>query len=224
MKNQSIEYAGEIAGPPREKAQALGIGSLSDAELVALLIGWGAKGSGVLDVAMQACVVLDSGGGQAPGNTEALTKIRGLGRVKSMQIAAALELGRRRYKPGLRRIQSPEDAWNCVRHYGDRLQEHFFVLCLNGAHELTCYEMISKGLLNRSLVHPREVFAPAISGRNAAIVVAHNHPSGNLTPSSEDMEVTRRLQEAGDILGISLLDHIIFSATEYISLREQGEI
>ncbi len=220
--NNKYFHVSEGDAKPREKAFANGVDSLSDAELIALIIGFGAKGSGVMDVSEQVCRIIDDTAYDLIGIQEILQKIHGLGYIKSMKIVAALELGRRRYAPGLHPVRCPEDAWKCIRHYGDRRQEFFFVLCLNGARELNNYEIVTKGLLNRSLVHPREVFAPAIENRSASVIVAHNHPSGNLKPSTEDKNVTDRLKDAGNILGIEVVDHIVFSNTDFYSFRQEG--
>jgi DNA repair protein RadC len=139
-------------------------------------------------------------------------------------IAASLEFARRILCPGTHRIRFPADVLPLVRHYADRKQEHFLSLSLNGAHEVAATRVVSVGLVNRALVHPREVFAEALVDRAAAVVVAHNHPSGNVEPSPEDREVTIRLQKAGRTLGIALLDHIVFSQTGYFSFLEQGEL
>jgi DNA repair protein RadC len=106
----------------------------------------------------------------------------------------------------------------------DRQQEYFFSIPLNGAHEVINIKTVSKGILNRTIIHPREVFAEAITHRAASIIIAHNHPSGNLEPSKEDKEITYRLQKAGILLGIELLDHIVFSRKGYYSFLEEGEI
>lgn len=221
MSNEYFQAA-DNSVKPREKAVVNGIDNLSDVELIALIIGFGAKGAGVMDVSERVCDILDNSLSEPVDIQELLRTVYGLGEVKCLQIAATLELGRRRYAPRPHPIRCPEDAWQCVRHYGDRRQEYFFVLCLNGARELSNYQVVTQGLLNRSLVHPREVFAPAIENRSASIIVAHNHPSGNLTPSKEDKMVTERLKDAGDILGIDIVDHIVFSNTEFYSFRQEG--
>ena len=113
--------------------------------------------------------------------------------------------------------------YETIKHYGLQKQEHFIVVLLDGAHNIIKHVVVTVGLVNRTLVHPREVFAPALIERATAIVVAHNHPSGNLEPSTDDLEVTFRLKKAGQLLGIEVLDHIIFSASSYRSLRETGE-
>lgn len=227
----------EISNPkvmPREKAQTWGIHSLSDTELLALLIGSGCKDYPVLQVAEAARNALDEAEIHQRGTSlkgveqtddlrrSALEQVIGLGKTKTLQLSAALEWGRRRYFMGENPVRTPADIWELLRHMGDRRQERFLVVCLDGAHHVTQLVTVSVGLLNRSLVHPREVFAPAIESRAAAIAVAHNHPSGNLEPSKEDLDVTRRLSDAGELLGIPLLDHIVFSSNGYTSIREQG--
>lgn len=117
----------------------------------------------------------------------------------------------------------PAAIYETIKHYGLQKQEHFIVVMLDGAHNIIKHVVITVGLANRTLVHPREVFAPALIERATAIVVAHNHPSGNLEPSSDDIEATYRLKKAGQLLGVELLDHIIFSASNYRSLQETGE-
>jgi DNA repair protein RadC len=111
-----------------------------------------------------------------------------------------------------------------VRHYGDRRQEHFLCISLNGANEVITTRVVSVGLVNKTQVHPREVFAEPITDRASAVILAHNHPSGNLSPSKEDLQITRQLKEAGETLGITVLDHIIFSQKGHYSFLEQGEL
>ena len=111
-----------------------------------------------------------------------------------------------------------------IQHYADRKQEHFLCVSLNGSNEVIAVRIISVGLVNKTHVHPREVFADAITDRASAVIVAHNHPSGNVEPSKEDMEITKQLKSAGEILGIKLLDHIIFNRINYFSFLEKSEI
>ena len=117
----------------------------------------------------------------------------------------------------------PAANYETIKHYGLQKQEHFIVVMLDGAHNIIKHIVVTVGLVNRTLVHPREVFAPALIERATAIVIAHNHPSGNLEPSPDDIEVTTRLKRAGQLLGVEVLDHIIFSASDYRSLQETGE-
>ena len=133
-----------------------------------------------------------------------------------------MELGKRFYGLRDRRIATPADAWQLVRHFADRKQERFLCCTLNGAHDVLAVRIITLGLANRTIVHPREVFAEAVADRACAILVAHNHPSGRLDPSQEDRDITQRIREAGELLGIPLLDHLIFSQDGYASMMELG--
>lgn len=143
-------------------------------------------------------------------------------RIKASLICAALEFARRRIRPEGTKIGGPEDVYPLVRHFADRKQEYFICLSLNGAHEVIATRVVTVGLLNSSPVHPREVFCEPIMDRAAAVIVAHNHPSGNLAPSEADSKVTRELRQAGKILGIKLLDHVIFGRSGFLSMREHG--
>ncbi|MEA1911031.1 MAG: DNA repair protein RadC, partial [Spirochaetota bacterium] len=153
-----------------------------------------------------------------------LLSISGLGKAKSCLITAALELSRRILCPDKKKITAPADALPYISHYSDRKQEHFLCLSLNGAHEVIQARVVSMGLVNRTLVHPREIFSDPLKDRAAAVLIAHNHPSGNIEPSQEDIEITRRIKNAGAILGIELLDHIIFTDSAYYSFLEEGKI
>jgi DNA repair protein RadC len=119
-------------------------------------------------------------------------------------------------------IQSPEDIYALVKRYAGKQQEHFIVITLNGAHEPVSLSIVFIGLVNRTIVHPREVFFQAVRDMAEAIIVAHNHPSGRLTPSEQDIEVTRGLSGAGEVMGIRLLDHLVFSKKGYFSFRKEG--
>ncbi len=194
-----------------------GAESLSDQELLAILIGSGNRERSVNAIAKDLMEILDT---KASISNEDLLGIPGLGMAKATLIAASLELGRRRLPAKRRQISTPSDIFPLIRHYATRMQEHFLSVCLNGAHEVLSVNVCSIGLVNRTLVHPREVFGEAVRQRATAILVAHNHPSGNLEPSMEDKDVTRRLKQAGDILGIKVLDHLIFSEEGYLSMLE----
>jgi DNA repair protein RadC len=205
---------------PREKLAKKGPQSLSDLELMAILIGRGVEGHDVMTVADQVLKTIDSNGG-TPDYT-ALQKIAGMGPAKATLIAAALEFARRRIKPEGFKISFPADVLPLIQHYADRKQEHFLCISLNGSNEVIAVRVISVGLVNRTQVHPREVFAEAISDRASAIIIAHNHPSGTVEPGQEDMEITQQLKAAGEILGIKLLDHIIFNRIAYYSFLEKN--
>jgi DNA repair protein RadC len=135
-----------------------------------------------------------------------------------------LEFGRRRYGSFSACIKNPSDIYTLVRHYADRKQERFISLSLNGAHEVLAVRIVTIGLVNRAIVHPREVFADILQDRAAAFCVAHNHPSGQLKSSPEDEEITSRLLSASRILGLHFVDHIIFSQTAWWSFRENGKL
>jgi DNA repair protein RadC len=145
-----------------------------------------------------------------------------VGPAKATLIAASLEFARRRIRPEGIKIKTPVDVLPLVRHYGDRKQEHFLCISLNGANEIITTRVVSVGLVNKTQVHPREVFADPITDRASAVILAHNHPSGDLTPSKEDILLTRQLKEAGETLGIAVLDHIIFSQKGHYSFLENS--
>jgi DNA repair protein RadC len=151
-----------------------------------------------------------------------LGKISGLGQSKACTVAAMLELGRRRWGQAGTRIRTPEDIYGLIRHHADRRQERFICLSLNGAHEVLAVRVVTVGLVNRTIVHPREVFSDPIQDRASAVCVAHNHPSGKLKPSKEDDTITAKLQSAADILGLRFLDHLIFSGEGYFSYSQEG--
>lgn len=205
---------------PREKLQAKGAEAMSDVELLAILLGSGTRNHDVLTVAGGILKALD--GQNEKLSLEALQKIDGVGPAKATLIAAALEFSRRRIRPEGMRISFPPDVLPLIRHFADRKQEHFICVSLNGANEVITCRVVSVGLVNQSQVHPREVFADPITDRASAIIVAHNHPSGSLEPSREDMEITRQLKTAGEILGIRLLDHIVFNKRGYYSFLEDN--
>ncbi len=208
---------------PREKMETLGASFLSDYELLCGLLGRGTKAFPIHHVALDLLAYLSS---KDPYEicVKDLIKINGLGTAKAVLVCSSLEFGRR--FSGLKKkvINNTEDAFNSIRHYGDRVQEHFLVLILNGALELLKVEVVSVGLVNKTLVHPREVFSTAISIRATSVIIAHNHPSGNLKPSKDDFETTKKISDAGKILGINVLDHIIFSSESYYSIKESDEL
>jgi DNA repair protein RadC len=121
------------------------------------------------------------------------------------------------------KIKNPIEVFELVKRYAASQQEHFILLTLNGSHIVISISIITIGLVNRTIVHPREVFCRAISDRASAIIVCHNHPSGALIPSKEDKQITERIYKAGVIIGIPLLDHVVFSETDFASMRQQGD-
>ncbi len=207
---------------PREKLREKGAKYLPDIELIAILLGSGTKENDVMTVAGRILRVLDQCNDKI--GLEELQKIEGVGPAKATVIAAALEFARRRIRPEGVKIIFPTDVLPLITHMSDRKQEHFICISLSGANEVIATRIVSVGLVNKTQVHPREVFADPITDRAAAAIVAHNHPSGSLYPSIEDIAVTKQLKEAGDTLGINLVDHIIFNQKGYYSFLEHGEI
>lgn len=207
---------------PREKLQEKGAEALSDLELMAVLVGRGTEGHDVMSVAERILKTLDASQGKV--NMEDLQQIEGVGPAKATLIAAALEFSRRRIRPEGLKISFPPDVLPLIQHYADRKQEHFLCVSLNGANEVIASRVVSVGLVNKTQVHPREVFADPITDRAAAIIAAHNHPTGDLMPSKEDREITKKLLTAAEVLGIRLLDHIIFNQKSYYSFLEHDEM
>jgi DNA repair protein RadC len=203
---------------PRERLCTEGHESLSDRELLALLLSTGIKGKGVMVLAGELLDKIDAG--KNIPTVEELCKLTGLGRSKACSIIAMLEFGRRRWGIRGRCVHYPSEVFQLIRHYADCPQERFIALSMNGAHEILATRIVTIGLVNRTIVHPREVFADIIGDRASAVCVAHNHPSGSIHPSSEDDEVTERLKNAACILGIHFLDHIIFTKDEFYSYNQ----
>jgi DNA repair protein RadC len=209
-----------IQDRPREKLLAKGAASLSDQELLAVILGKGTAQVDVMTLAGNLVRVVDKKGLQL--RSEDLTNLGGMGEAKATLILAAIEFARRRIKPEGMKIEAPADVLPLIRHYADRKQEHFLSITINGANEVQNVRVISIGLIDRSPVHPREVFAEAVAERASGIIVAHNHPAGGVEPSDADVNVTKQLKEAGSIVGINLLDHIIFNRSDYFSFLEAG--
>ena len=210
------------ADRPREKLLRKGAQALGDQELLAILLGKGTPGMDVMTLAAKLVRIIDEKGLELAAKD--LSQFPGVGDAKATLILAAIEFARRRIKPEGAKIETPADLLPHVRHYADRKQEHFLCASINGANEILNVRVVSIGLIDRSPVHPREVFADALSDRASAVIVAHNHPSGGLEPSASDIEVTAQLKAAGAIVGIALLDHIIFNRTGYFSFLEAGRL
>ena len=210
----------DLAIKPREKLEEKGVKALSDKELVMILIGKGSNGHTIEEVAEKVLKVLDKG--SEPLLTD-LKYISGMGQAKATAVLAALELGRRRPNRKTKVIRRPEDIWNEVKHYAERNQEQLLVLSFNGAGELLGIHVATVGLVDKVVMHPREIFAEAIKERAVSVVIVHNHPSGQLSPSQADRILTKRISTAGKLLGIKVLDHLIISTSGYYSFREMGE-
>lgn len=203
---------------PREKLLEKGASTLSDQELMAIILGKGTKKKDVLSLAKALIHSVDEKGIKI--DAKDIMKLEGIGAAKATSIAAAFEFVKRRIKPEGVKIKFPVDVLPLIRHYADRKQEHFLCISINGANEVITVRVVTIGLINRSQIHPREVFADVISERASAVIIAHNHPIGDLTPSEEDIAVTGKIKEAASILGLNLLDHIIFNSKGYYSFLE----
>ncbi|MES1038035.1 RadC family protein [Peribacillus simplex] len=211
---------------PRERFLQDGPQSLSNQELLALLLRTGSKEESVLQLSGR---LINSFKGLRllkEASVEELTVIRGIGEAKAIQILASVELGRRINKLNDQDryvIRSPEDGANyCMEEMRFLSQEHFVCLYLNTKNQVLQKTTVFIGSLNASIVHPREVFKEAFKRSAASIICLHNHPSGDPSPSREDIEVTKRLVECGKIIGIEVLDHIIIGEHKYVSLKEKG--
>lgn len=200
---------------PREKLQEKGASRLSELELLMAMIGSGNAQADVTLIARHTKALLDQHGIDL--TYEQLQQVSGLGPARIAEILAALELGKRySVDSDTPIIDTPEKAVEQLADIRDKKQEYFVCLTLDGANRLITKRIITIGTLTSSLVHPREVFADAITDRAASIIIAHNHPSGNLEPSAADKEVTKRLREAATLLGVTLLDHIIVTKLSHV--------
>lgn len=207
---------------PREKLLAKGTLALSDLELMAVLLGSGTQSCDVFLLASRILKSLDRNGFQP--DVKELQRIPGVGPAKAAIVAAAIEFNRRRINPRGFKITWPTDVLPLILHFGRNKQEHLVCISLNGANEVLHIRTVTVGLVDRVHIHPREVFADPITDRASAVIIAHNHPSDEVTPSEEDKKLTRHLESAGKLLGIQLLDHIIFSHKAHYSFLEHGEL
>ena len=211
---------------PRERLREYGPGYLSNAELIAILLRTGVTGENVLNLSVRLLSHFQGLPGLARANFNELCSLKGISEAKACQLIAALELGRRfvSLHPEDRAVVTrPEDVANLLAaEMGLLEQEHLKVLCLDTKNHIMSVNEIYVGNVNSSVVRPAEVFRPAIRDNSASIVVVHNHPSGDPTPSPEDVAITGQLRESGDLLGIELLDHIIIGHQGHVSLKEQG--
>jgi len=213
---------------PRERLLSDGPESLSNHELLAILLRTGTRDESVLQLSYRLLNHFEGLRQLKDATVEEITSIKGIGAAKAVQILAALELGRRinklRYEERYV-IRSPEDGAKYVMEDLRFLsQEHFVCLYLNTKNQVIHRKTVFIGSLNASIVHPREVFKEAIKRSAASIICAHNHPSGDPTPSREDIEVTKRLVECGRMIGIELLDHLIIGEQKFVSLKEKGYV
>ena len=205
---------------PREKLEKYGPERLSDSELLAILLRTGSKGINVVELSSKILRKF-SGVGLAKASVKVLKNTFGLGSAKACEIVACYELSRRHLqnkKSVL--LLSPKDIWDELKDVRDHKKEHFVIFFLDSRNQEIKREIVSVGSLNANLVHPREVFEPAVRHLAAQIIIAHNHPAGDPAPSQEDSDITKQLVDAGKLLGIDISDHVIVSKTNYFSFKE----
>ncbi len=209
---------------PREKLLKYGAGRLSPVELLAILLGTGRKGESVLLVAKKLLKIISFEKFSCITPDE-FRNISGIGPAKTCELLASIELGRRLFqnkKVVISQLLSPKDVFDSLKDISTSKKEHFIVFFLDSRNQQIHREIISIGTINASLVHPREVFEPAVKHLSVQVILAHNHPSGELQPSDEDLLVSKRLVEAGKLLGIDVLDHVIVTKDNFFSLKEGG--
>ncbi|UFJ39056.1 DNA repair protein RadC [Brevibacillus humidisoli] len=213
---------------PRERLLRQGTAPLSDAELLAILLRTGYQRETCYQLAQRILSAFGSLYGIAQASHQELVKIKGIGPVKAVELHAAFELGRRLAKSDRKEgtpIRLPRDVAQLMMPEMRHLtQEHFVCLYLNTKNQVISKQTIFVGSLDVSIVHPREVFREAIRRSSASVICLHNHPSGDPTPSREDIAVTRTLREVGELIGITLLDHVIIGDGSFVSLKEQGHL
>ncbi|MCL2478502.1 MAG: DNA repair protein RadC [Treponema sp.] len=215
-------FALPISERPRERLIEKGPRALPDQELMAIVLNHGIKGKGAGIMAAELLARID--GSRNFPTVRELLRINGFGVSRACMIVAMYELGRRYWDFSGVKIRCPADLYNVVSHYASRKYELFLSVSLNGTHEVIAVRVVTQGVINRTIVHPREVFADAITDRCTAVCVCHNHPSGDLFPSREDDAVTVSLAAAAEILGINFLDHIIFSDKNFYSYRKENRL
>ncbi len=206
---------------PREKLQRYGAEKLNNAELLAIILGKGRKGENAIELAKKVLkkyppILLSS------VTLKDLSEFSGIGKTKSTQVIASIELGKRLFANKISTvIMSPKEVWKELENTRASKKEHFIIFFLDVRNQVIKKETISIGTLNASIVHPRELFEPAIKHSAAQIILSHNHPSGEVEPSKEDIILTKHLMKAGDILGIEIIDHVIVAEKGFLSLKEK---
>jgi DNA repair protein RadC len=212
---------------PREKLERLGAAGLGDNELLALVLGHGAASNGALDLANEVLAIVGGLHGLARANLDDLRRIPGIGAARASQLLAAIEAGRRTLvrsrseRPQI--LKSRDAAELLIPQFGSQPVEHFGVLLLDTKHRVMRMSVVSAGSLDTSIAHPREVFREAARVGAAAIVLFHNHPSGDPRPSKDDIVLTRRLVSAGELMGISVLDHVIVAEQRFHSMHDEKD-
>ncbi|MFN0214074.1 MAG: DNA repair protein RadC [Saprospiraceae bacterium] len=225
---QSISDWAE-ADRPREKMILKGCQSLSDAELIAILLGSGSIGKSAVSLAQEILASVENNLHElGKRSLNELQRFKGIGEAKAISIAAALELGRRRQISDLRerpRVNSSRDAFNAIAPLlTDLHHEEFWLLLLNKACEVTARKKLSTGSASGTVADVKQIFKIALDAQASAVIAVHNHPSGNLKPSSADIELTKKMKEAGKFLDLALLDHLIVSERGYYSFADEGTI
>jgi len=227
MKKSFTIHDLPVSERPRERLQKFGVEALSAQEILALILGRGIAGESVMITAQRLLSQFGSLKGIASASVEELSQVKGIGIAKASQIKAAFELTNRLedYSEAKDKhlVKTPEDVVSVVRsRLRGKKKEHFLALLLDTRSQLIKVSEISIGSLDTSIVHPREVFKEAISASAASVIFVHNHPSGNPEASEDDTELTKRLAEAGEIMGIDVLDHIIIGDKKHLSLKREG--
>jgi DNA repair protein RadC len=216
-----------LADRPRERLQRLGVEALSAQEILAVILGRGIAGESVMVTAQRLLSRFDGLKGIAGASLEELSQVRGIGIAKAAQIKAAVELARRTEghpeEAAQATVKTPEDVYALAQgKLKGKKKEYFLAALLDTRNHLIRLAEISVGSLDGSIVHPREVFKEAISASAASVIFIHNHPSGDTEASEDDIKLTRRLAEVGEIVGIDVLDHVIIGGKSYASLKRQG--
>ncbi|MBQ6029799.1 MAG: DNA repair protein RadC [Treponema sp.] len=204
----------------RERVFARGLSYPSDAELLMLILGSGTAALPVEEIAYKMMDAIDLSGEK--NLVDNFLKIPGVGLGKALAVSAALEFGRRRAAHYNAVVNQPQDLLPFVKQYAYKSSEHFIAVSLSGAREIISQKVVALGASNSAIINPREVFFDAVQARASAVILVHNHPSGVESPSQDDIKTTKRLCEAADILGISVLDHIIITKTGYFSFKEHN--
>ncbi len=215
---------------PRERLKKVGVDNLSLAELLALVIEKGRKGENVLTIAQNLISHFGNLENIKEASVEELQQVKGIGFATACKLKAAFKLGEKaqvqnQIMQNDQKIKSAKDVFNLLKNnLGNKKKEHFKVLSLDSRNQLISVDDVSIGTINANLVHPREVFKTAIQHLAVSIIIVHNHPSGDPEPSEDDIEITKRITEAGKIIGIDILDHIIIAKTKFFSFKDENLI
>lgn len=211
---ETVNYKPDI----REKVMQFGLSYPDDVELLMLILGSGTKALPVDKMARRILKVIDESNEET--RLEKLMSLKGVGESRALSVVAAMELGKRRNCHLGAHVACPADIIPFVKHYSMKPKEHFVSVTLNGGHDIIQIHLVSVGTINRTLIHPREVFGDAIRENAAAVILCHNHPSGNTIPSEDDIATTESIINASKILGIPVLDHVIVGSEGYFSFVE----